>query len=162
VNGYQDEDGCPDTVPVAIAQFTGTIEGVNFKLASAEILATSNARLDQAAGVLAQYPALRIEIQGHTDNLPILSGVKYADNLALSQARAESVRDYLVKKGIAADRLVAKGYGDTQPLVSMTDANGNRLRGNARDAARAKNRRVEFQPLQPATTPPPPPPVPTP
>jgi outer membrane protein OmpA-like peptidoglycan-associated protein len=75
-----------------------------------------------------QNPGIKIEIGGHTDD-------KGSDdyNLTLSEGRAQSVKDYLIEKGIAADRMTAKGYGETEPISS-----------NATDQGRAENRRVEF------------------
>jgi len=133
-NGYQDEDGCPDDVPKAIAKFTGTIKGINFKTGSAELLKTSNATLDAAVKVLKDYPDLKLEIQGHTDNAPMGKGSQFADNMALSQARADSVKAYFVGKGVDESRVTAKGYGDTVPVADNKTA-----------AGKAKNRRVEFK-----------------
>jgi outer membrane protein OmpA-like peptidoglycan-associated protein len=73
-------------------------------------------------------PTFKVRIQGHTDNV----GAD-ADNLALSEARAKSVVDYLVSKGIAPGRLTAIGFGETQPI----DANETKK-------GRANNRRTEF------------------
>ena len=71
----------------------------------------------------------KVRIEGHTDN----TGA--ADfNTKLSQGRAKAVRDYLVKKGVAADRLEAKGFGPTQPIGDNKTA-----------AGREANRRVEFE-----------------
>ena len=139
-NGYQDEDGCPDEIPAKIKKFTGAVQGINFRVGSDALLATSNKVLDQAVSVLKEFPELKIEVQGHTDDQVIKKGGKFADNLELSQARAESVRAYFVKKGIDEGRIAAKGYGDSQPV---TDPNG--LKGGKLSAARSKNRRVEFQ-----------------
>jgi OmpA-OmpF porin, OOP family len=128
-NGYQDDDGCPDEVPRAVQRFTGVIKGINFKTNEAEILKNSFRTLDGAVKVLKEYPDLRMEIQGHTDDV----GDDDA-NMDLSQRRAESVKAYFVDKGIEENRLIARGYGKTQPLVAKTTK-----------AARAKNRRVEFK-----------------
>jgi hypothetical protein len=91
----------------------------------------------------------------------VRKGGKFSDNQALSQARAESVKAYLVKKGIAPDRLIAKGYGSSAPLVDPTG-----LKHHALNAARAKNRRVEFKLLsnlvQPGAETPNAPPAPVP
>ena len=73
-------------------------------------------------------PKITLEIQGHTDNV----GAS-AMNLKLSQSRADSVKAYLVKKGLPENRLVAKGFGMTQPLVPNDTA-----------ANKALNRRVQF------------------
>ncbi|MEZ4368853.1 MAG: OmpA family protein, partial [Kofleriaceae bacterium] len=74
-------------------------------------------------------PKIAVRIEGHTD-----SQGKDADNLRLSQRRADAVRDYLIGKGIDGDRMVAKGYGETIPIAD------NRTKGG-----REINRRVEFQ-----------------
>jgi OmpA-OmpF porin, OOP family len=128
VNGYQDEDGCPDEVPAAVKKFTGVIQGINFKTGSAEITKDSHKVLDKAVQVLVDYPDVRLEIGGHTDNVG-----KDEFNKELSQKRAESVKEYFVGKGISADRLTAVGYGMDKPLTS-----------NKTKADKAKNRRTEF------------------
>jgi OOP family OmpA-OmpF porin len=92
-NGYQDGDGCPDEVPAALAKFTGVIKGINFKSGSAEILKTSNKLLDKAVKVLQDYPDIKLEIQGHTDDVG-----DDAANLELSQKRAESVKAYFERR----------------------------------------------------------------
>ena len=141
-NGYQDDDGCPDEVPEKIKKFTGVIQGINFRVNSDALLPTSSKTLDKAVAVLVEFKDLKLEIQGHTDDQPMRAkkGAKFADNLALSQARAESVRAYFIKKGIAEDRLTAKGYGDSTPVVPVDGLKGAKL-----STARSKNRRVEFQ-----------------
>jgi len=142
VNSFEDDDGCPDTV-TAMKKFTGTIEGVTFKTSSSTILASSNPRLDEAIKVLTEYPALKIEIHGHTDDQIVLKGSPFADNQELSVARAEAVKQYMVKKGVAADRVTVKGFGESQPVSPVAG-----LKGPALEQARAKNRRIEFHPVQ--------------
>jgi len=88
--------------------------------------------LDNIAKTLQSYPEIRLEISGHTDNVG-----NPEKNKVLSQKRADAVRDYLVKKGIAGDRLNAVGYGDAKPVAPNTDA-----------AGKALNRRIEFTILQ--------------
>ncbi|HET7501227.1 MAG TPA: OmpA family protein [Kofleriaceae bacterium] len=139
-NGYQDEDGCPDEIPAKLKQFTGVIQGINFRTGDSTLQANSNVTLDKAVAVLKEFSDLKLEIQGHTDDQPMKPGGKFADNQALSQARADSVKAYFVSKGIDESRLTAKGYGDTVPLENPKDLTGGKL-----DAARAKNRRVEFK-----------------
>ncbi len=146
-NGYQDEDGCPDEVPAKIKKFTGVIQGINFKVNSAELLPNSNKVLDQAIAVMKEFPEMKLEIQGHTDDQPIAKGGQYADNQALSQARAESVAAYFTKNGIDQSRIIAKGYGDTMPVEDPKNLKGGKL-----NAARAKNRRVEFKLISGAST----------
>ena len=68
VNGFEDEDGCPDEVPQAVQKFSGVIGGIEFDLGKATIRAKSKPVLDEAVTVLEDYPALRIEVSGHTDN----------------------------------------------------------------------------------------------
>ena len=106
---------------------------VHFATATADIKEDSRQLLDQIAHVLLSNPQIaRIEIQGHTDNRG--SRVR---NMTLSQARAEAVRDHLVRSGVRSERLVAKGYGPTQPK-----------RPNITARNRAANRRVEFRILK--------------
>ncbi|HXA02254.1 MAG TPA: OmpA family protein [Cytophagaceae bacterium] len=69
--------------------------------------------LNNLYDTLVSNPKMKLEIAGHTDN----SGEPTA-NLHLSQKRADAIREYLISKGIAADRILAKGYGHTQPLAS--------------------------------------------
>ncbi len=128
-NGYQDEDGCPDTLPKKIKRFTGAIKGIYFATGRAKIRRRSYRLLDRAAKVLTSFKALRLEISGHTDDRG-----KAAFNLELSRKRAQAVKDYLVKKGIAADRLLVKGMGSQSPIASNKSRRG-----------RAKNRRIEFK-----------------
>ncbi len=159
-DGFQDEDGCPDELPQKVKQFTGVIQGINFKTGAADLLPNSNKTLDKAVAVLQEFADLKLEIQGHTDDQPLNDPKgKYADNTALSQARAESVKAYFVGKGIADARVTAKGYADTVPVEDPKGLKGAKL-----NAARAKNRRVEFKLVSALTQgtalPPPPPPPP--
>ncbi|HEY4339109.1 MAG TPA: OmpA family protein [Steroidobacteraceae bacterium] len=114
----------PPAFPAAKASIT--IEGVNFAFNKSDLTADSRPVLDGVANGLKQHPRVKVEIQGHTDSVG-----KPAYNLKLSQRRAESVRSYLIMDGVPEDQLMAKGYGETQPVASNKDAEG-----------RAKNRRV--------------------
>ena len=78
-NSFEDEDGCPDQIPAALKQFSGSVQGVNFKSGSADILPQSLRILDAAAKAFAEFPALKVEIQGHTDDVPPGKGGKFAD-----------------------------------------------------------------------------------
>jgi OmpA-OmpF porin, OOP family len=101
---------------------------INFQSGSAYLAADSNAVLDEIAAALKPCAGTSVEVQGHTDL------VGSADiNQNLSQQRAETVTKALVDKGVPADRLTAKGYGQTQPLDNSRNA-----------AANAKNRRTVF------------------
>jgi OmpA-OmpF porin, OOP family len=150
-NGFEDDDGCPDELPAKLAQYTGTIAGINFKVNSAELLPASFKTLDKAVAVLAEFKDVKVEIQGHTDDQQLKAGGKFADNDALSQARAESVKAYFIKKGVTEDRLVAKGFGATVPIQDPTGLKGAKL-----NAARTVNRRVEFKLISPGGEAPPP------
>lgn len=128
-NNFEDDDGCPDEIPQAVAKFTGAIAGIKFQTGKSRILRSSFRTLDAAAEVLKQYEGLRLEIQGHTDDVG-----KTDTNKTLSQARAEAVRAYLVGKGIDESRLVAVGYGEEVPVADNKTSKG-----------RTQNRRVEFK-----------------
>lgn len=105
-------------------------EQVNFDFDRAVLRPDSAAVLDEVAAALLGHPEIaRVEIQGHTDNKGDL-----AYNLALSASRAEAVRVALAARGVAPERLVARGFGATRPIA-----------GNDDDAGRAKNRRVQFE-----------------
>ncbi len=144
LNGFEDEDGCPDEVPAELTAITGPVAGVNFKVNSADLLPASHKALDKLAATLANYPKVQIEVQAHTDDQPLKAGGKFADSEALSQARADAVKAYLVTKGVAEDQLVAKGYGSTVPLQDPTGLKGAKLR-----AARKANQRVELKLVTP-------------
>jgi len=125
--GVPEEKGC---LPKVIQRkFSGSVKGINFETASAQIKKGSFGLLDEAVKVFTKYPLLRIAITGHTDD-------QGADdmNMQLSQARAEAVRTYLVGKGIATERLTAEGFGETLPIGD-----------NKTGVGRAKNRRIEFK-----------------
>ena len=83
-------------------------------------------------GILNIKEDLRVEIAGHTD-----SDGNENDNVKLSQARAETVVKYLVSNGIAQDRLIAKGYGESEPVADNNSA-----------AGKQKNRRTEARILE--------------
>jgi len=140
-NGFQDEDGCADEIPQKLKAFTGVIQGINFKVGSADLLPASNKVLDKAVAVLTEFPDLKLQVEGHTDDVAMKAkpNAKFQDNTQLSQARAESVKAYFVKKGIAEDRLIAIGFGPAKPMIDPTGLKGGKL-----TQARAKNRRVEF------------------
>jgi OOP family OmpA-OmpF porin len=139
-NGFQDDDGCPDEIPEKLKKFTGAIKGVNFKTGAADLAAGSSKILDQAVAVLVEFQDSKLEIQGHTDDVALKRNKKFADNTALSQARAETVKAYFIGKGIEEIRLIAKGYGEVQPVVIPAGLKAGKL-----NAARATNRRVEFK-----------------
>jgi outer membrane protein OmpA-like peptidoglycan-associated protein len=102
--------------------------GVLFDFNKSSLQPSSDAALQPAANVMAADKTLRLEVQGHTDNVG-----NDASNQTLSEARAKAVVTWLTQHGVAADRLTAKGYGKTKPVAD-----------NGSDEGRAKNRRVEI------------------
>jgi OOP family OmpA-OmpF porin len=131
-NGFEDDDGCPDQLPEAVKKFSGVIQGIEFDVNKATIRAKSFTVLDEAVKVLTDYPKLRMEISGHTD-----TDGKRDHNLELSKKRAESVKEYFAKKGIAAERIETRGAGPDEPLAD-----------NKTKAGKQKNRRIEFKLVQ--------------
>lgn len=105
---------------------------MNFDNGSARLRPEFIAILDNAAATLKEWGEIKVEVAGHTDSA---CTDKY--NLGLSQRRAEAVRDYLIRQGVAADRLTAKGYGESMPVADNKTAEG-----------RYRNRRVELIPQQ--------------
>ena len=104
------------------------VYGVLFDFNKSTLQPASDPVLQQILDLLKKTPALKIEVQGHTDNV---GGDAY--NQTLSAARARAIVTWLTQHGIAAARLTAKGFGKTRPIAD-----------NATDAGRAKNRRVEI------------------
>ena len=99
MNGFEDSDGCLDTLPEKVKKYSGVVPGIEFDLAKATIRPTSRPTLDEAASVLSEYSVLRISITGHTDDIG-----DRKKNLDLSKDRADAVKTYLVGKGIDETR----------------------------------------------------------
>ncbi|MBN1885985.1 MAG: OmpA family protein [Candidatus Krumholzibacteriota bacterium] len=127
-NGYEDTDGCPDERPIE-AKFI--LRGINFESGSSALTPDSYGVLDQVVKSLMAYPEVRVEIRGYTDSVG-----SEESNQRLSEKRANAVRQYLSNAGIAVDRVIAKGYGEADPIAPNTTA-----------AGRAENRRIEFHRL---------------
>lgn len=122
-------DGCPERVVVRDDRIE-ILEKVFFETGSAVIKEESFGLLDDVAKVLVEHAnILKIEVGGHTD-----SQGSSSYNRKLSQSRSESVREYLVKGGVEAERLTARGYGESSPIAD-----------NETEEGRSENRRVEFR-----------------
>ncbi len=118
------------------------IPGIEYDYDKATLRPESQKVLDDLVAFLELNDNISVEIASHTDTR---GSDSY--NLTLSQARAKSCVDYLISKGIAADRLGAKGYGETQPLIPDKDLYA--MANNAdQEAAHQKNRRTSFRPIK--------------
>jgi outer membrane protein OmpA-like peptidoglycan-associated protein len=104
---------------------------------SASLLPKSIQELDKVVKFLQDYPQISISIEGHTD---YRGNDKY--NQGLSERRVAAARQYIISKGIAANRIEAKGFGETSPVVP------NEVNGKPDQANMALNRRVEFKVVQ--------------
>lgn len=157
-DNFEDDDGCPDTdndrdgigdvddkcplepgVPpdgcpkkyknIVVTQKKIELkQTVYFDTNKATIKRVSYALLDEVAQAMQDNPTIKVDIEGHTD-----SQGGDAKNLKLSQARAESVKAYLVGRGVTADRMNPRGFGENVPIADNRTA-----------AGRSQNRRVEF------------------
>ena len=105
------------------------LKNVFFDVNKFDLKPESEAELDKLVQLMNDNPAVKIQIGGHTDNVG-----KPTDNLTLSNNRAKAVVTYLVSKNIAPQRLVAKGFGETQPIDD-----------NKTDEGRSRNRRTEMK-----------------
>lgn len=129
-------NGCPGLVEVKAGQIV-ILQQVFFATGKDEILKKSFPLLDSIVHTLRTIQAIKkIEIEGHTDNKGAAD-----KNIDLSARRARSVQKYLIDHGIAAERLVANGYGPNRPIAD-----------NGTEKGRAKNRRVDFRIIDPPQT----------
>ena len=111
---------------------TVTLRNIFFETAKATLLETSLAELDRLAEALNRHPGLRLEVGGHTDAVG-----SDQDNQLLSERRAKAVYDYLIQRGVSADRLTYRGYGESRPVATNDTPEG-----------RAQNRRTTLTPLK--------------
>jgi OOP family OmpA-OmpF porin len=127
-----DAVGCPISKLIPEPDKPVVLQGVNFEFNKSSLTEDSKDILDEVAASLKERPDVKVEIGGHCDSIG-----PQAYNQTLSQARAETVMQYLVDKGVKAENLRAEGYGESQPIAS-----------NKTEAGRAQNRRVELKRIQ--------------
>ena len=120
-------NGCP--LLEELTEYKFDFRKVQFVTGSAALTKTAKLELDKAAKIMTEHPDIKVSVEGHTDNTG-----RAALNQTLSEKRASSVKAYIVSKGVAADRLAAKGFGTAKPVST-----------NKTLAGRALNRRVEFK-----------------
>lgn len=114
------------------------LENIYYNYDKADIRPDAAKELDKLVQLLADNPEIKIELSSHTDSVDTESY-----NLDLSQRRAQSAVNYLIKKGIDPGRLVAKGYGESRPIARNTNPDGT-----DNPIGRQKNRRTEFKILE--------------
>jgi len=111
VAGIKENNGCPEIKQEIIAKVNLAARRIQFEKGKAELMMSSLSVLNEVATILVQNPELKLTIEGHSS-----SDGNYDVNMHLSQQRAETVRDYLVAKGIDGTRMEAQGYGPNKPL----------------------------------------------
>lgn len=124
-------NGCPEVKPTAevMATLNSYARTILFDSGKATFQKQTNQVLEAMTAIFKEYPQANFSIEGHTD-----SDGSNSMNLALSDRRANAVRDYLIANGISADRLSAKGFGEENPIAS-----------NSTRAGKRENRRVEVK-----------------
>ncbi len=115
------------------------IPNIYYDLNMSEIRSDAASELNKLVQLLQDNPNIKIELSSHTDSR---AGNDF--NLDLSQRRAQSAVDYLVSQGISKDRLVAKGYGETQLINGCDDANAD----SCTEEQHQENRRTEFKVIE--------------
>ena len=135
-DNYSLRDKAPDStytknIPLQPIEVNAAIvlRNIFFDVNQYQLKPESQIELDRLVQLLQENPSVRIQIEGHTDNVG-----NAADNLKLSNNRAKAVVDYLISKGITANRLMAKGFGAAKPVAANTD-----------EVGRAQNRRTELK-----------------
>jgi outer membrane protein OmpA-like peptidoglycan-associated protein len=128
------KDKCPETPKGASVNVNGCwiLKDVNFDTDKTDIKPGFFAELNKVAVILRKNPDMKVEVQGHTDNV-----FTPEHNQTLSEGRAAAIKDYLVKEGIATERMIEMGFGQTKPIATNDTAEG-----------RAQNRRVELIPIK--------------
>lgn len=124
-----DSNGCPEEKEEPVV-----LKGVKFEFDSATLTPAAEDRLDNVVNALQAAGDIEVRIEGHTDSI---GSADYNEDL--SQRRADSVKAYLVDNGISGNRMVTRGFGESQPVAPNTKPDGS-----DNPEGRAKNRRVEL------------------
>lgn len=157
--GLEDSKSFPINFSLASISKPVGLDNIFFEFGKATLTPESSTSLDKLVKLLNDNPNITIEIGAHTDKVGSAEG-----NLALSGKRAESVVDYLIKAGIEAERLTAKGYGKTQPITVdkalaakhsflregdvLDEEFIDKLPADQQEIANQSNRRTEFRVLK--------------
>lgn len=131
LRAYKEVDKPLKVVPIEVGGVV-RLNNIFFETARSRLKPESRMELDQMVQTLKQHPTMRVELGGHTDS----EGTE-ASNQKLSQDRSNSVRAYLIEKGIDPGRVQSAGYGESKPVATNDTPEG-----------RQANRRVEFTILQ--------------
>lgn len=137
VPGLKDNKGCPAN-KIEEDKLAAIAREIQFETGKATIKRQSFPMLDELAQLMIKYNEAKIQVEGHTDNV----GNKKANKI-LSQRRADAIKNYLVRKGVKPDRIIAIGFGDERPKDGSTDIKA----ANRTPEQRAANRRVEIKSL---------------
>ena len=129
IKGTISNKGCPEMAKEDVKKITQIASKIYFEFNVAKLKDISLPQLDELATILKKYEGANLTIEGHTDNVG-----EDAYNMTLSQKRTESVKEYLMSKGIFESRLTATGFGETKPIAD-----------NKTKAGQAQNRRVELK-----------------
>ena len=127
--GSIENKGCPEITKADVVRITYIGSKIFFENNSDKLKVASLSQLDELTKILQKYEGASLTIEGHTDSVGTA-----AYNETLSQKRSNSVKFYLIEKGISEGRLTALGYGESKPIASNKSALG-----------KAKNRRVELK-----------------
>lgn len=128
VAGTVANNGCPEVTEEVQKQLNDYARTILFDTGKSSIKAESTSVMVDIIQILNEYPTAKFTVEGHTDSVG-----RATTNQKLSESRANSVRDFLIDKGIGGDRLVAKGFGEDKPIAT-----------NNTRAGRKQNRRVEI------------------
>ncbi|WP_437396188.1 OmpA family protein [Flagellimonas lutimaris] len=128
IAGTVANNGCPEVTEEVQKQLNDYARTILFDTGKSSIKAESTSVMVDIIQILNEYPNAKFTVEGHTDSVG-----SEKTNQSLSEKRANSVRDFLIDKGISSDRLTAIGYGEAKPIAT-----------NNTRAGRAQNRRVEI------------------